>query len=156
MKPHSRWIVCAGIVAALAVPAALAAHAGQGVYTWVDKNGVRHYSDTPRNPQAKAMTVNAPAATTVPSYGSAPAPATGAATAGKAHKVPVPKQHETPAERQARCEKLRQQVKQLQSARRVEVHENGKTRFVSGENLVKFRKKMQQRMEAACKPPGQE
>lgn len=156
MKPHSRCIVLAGILAAVAVPAALTAHAAQGVYTWVDKNGVRHYSDTPHNPKATVMTVDAPAAATPPSYASAPAPATAAASAGKAQKVPRPGTHETPAERQARCEKLRQQVKQLQSARRVEVNENGKTRFVSGDDLVKFRKKMQQRMEAACKPSGQE
>ena len=152
MKPRSRWIVLAGILVVVAVPAALAA---QGVYTWVDKNGVRHYSDTPHNSKATMVTVDAPAPISTPAQASAPAAATGEDAAGKVQKVPIPKPHETPAERQARCDKLRQQVKQLQSARRVEVTQNGKKHFVSGEDLVKFRQKMQQRMEAACKPPTQ-
>ena len=153
MKLHSKWIVLVGALAVVAVPAALAA---QGVYTWVDKNGVRHYSDTPHNPKATQITVNAPAPVTTPAHASAPAAATGKNPAGKVHKVPTPKPQETPAEREARCSKLRQEVEQLQSARRVEVTENGKKRFVSGENLVKFRQRMQQRMEKACKPPAQE
>jgi hypothetical protein len=153
MKLHSRWIVLVGALAVVAVPTALAA---QGVYTWVDKNGVRHYSDTPHNPKASQITVNAPAPVTSPTQASAPAAATAKNPAGKVHKVPAPKAHETPAERKARCDKLRQQVEQLKSARRVEVTENGKKRFVSGEELVKFRQKMRQRMEAACKPPAQD
>lgn len=153
MKLHSKWIVLVGALAVVAVPTALAA---QGVYTWVDKNGVRHYSDTPHNSKATEITVNAPAPVTMPAQASAPATATARNPAGKAHKVPNPKPQETPAERKARCDKLRQEVKQLQSARRVEVTENGKKRFESGENLVKFRQKMQQRMEEACKPPAQE
>ena len=152
MKPRSKWIVLAGILVIVAVPAALAA---QGVYTWVDKNGVRHYSDTPHNAKATMMTVDAPAPISVPDQSMAPAAGTGGNASGKVQKVPVPKPHETPAERRARCNKLRQQVKQLQSARRVEVTEGGKKHYKSGEDLVKFRQKMQQRMEAACKPPAQ-
>jgi len=149
-------MIAAAILATLAVPAALTAHAAQGVYTWVDKNGVRHYSDTPHNPKATEITVNAPPPVSAPARGSVPAAATAGHPAGKTHKVPAPKPHETPAERKARCSKLRQEVKQLQSARRVEVTQNGKKQYKSGENLVKFRQKMRQRMEAACKPPAQE
>ena len=153
MKLHSKWIVLVGVLAVVAVPTALAA---QGVYTWVDKNGVRHYSDTPHNSKATQITVNAPAPVTLPAQASAPVAPTGKNPAGESHKVPTPKPHETPAQRKARCGKLRQEVKQLQSARRVEVTENGKKHFVSGEELVKFRQRMQQRMEKACKPPAQE
>lgn len=146
-----RMFVFAVFLVATAVPTALIAQA-QGVYTWVDKNGVRHYSDTPHNPRAKEITINAPAEQTAVPGETAPGPAT-SATARKLHRVPVPVPHETAAQRAARCKKLRQDVKQLQSARRVKVTENGKTRFESGENLVKFRQKMQRRMEAACKSP---
>ncbi len=155
MKPRSRWMITAAILAAMAVPAALTARAAQGVYTWVDKNGVRHYSDTPHNPKAVPMTLNTPPPVMPPARASAPTAATAKKSADKVHKVPAPKPHETPAERKARCDKLRQQVKQLQSARRVEVTENGKKQFKSGEDLVKFRQKMRQRMEQACKPPAQ-
>lgn len=155
MKPHSRWMLAAAILAALAVPAALTARAAQGVYTWVDKNGVRHYSDTPHNPKATPVKLNTPAPVTPPARASVPNAATAKKLAGKVHKVPAPKPHETPAQRKARCDKLRQQVKQLQSARRVEVTENGKKQFKSGEDLVKFRQKMRQRMEEACKPPSE-
>ena len=152
MKLRSkRMLVLAVFLVAAAVPAALTARA-QGVYTWVDKNGVRHYSDTPHNPKAREITINAPAEQTAVPGETAPMPAS-AAGARKVHKVPVARPHETAAQRAARCKKLRQEVKQLQSARRVKVTENGKTRFESGENLVKFRQKMQRRMEAACKPP---
>lgn len=154
MKQHCKWIIVPALaLLLLGAPLAGLAQNGQQVYTWVDKNGVRHYSDHPANPNAVLVTVQAPMATsavvpaTLPAAGSAPVPRTQA--------VPQPKPRETPAERAARCTKLRQEVKQLQSARRVEVTEKGKKRFVSGEDLVKFRQQMQKRMQAACSPPSQ-
>lgn len=130
-----------------------AAPSQKQVYTWVDKNGVRHYSDRPGSPNAVLISLQAlPAATssfaraaTAPRPASAPVP----------HTVPAaPAASASPAERAARCETLRQQVQQLQSARRVQVTEQGKTHFVTGDELVKFRQQMQQRMQAACNPPS--
>jgi len=75
---------------------------------------------------------------------------------GKArHMMPQPQPRETPAERVARCAKLRRQVKQMQSARRVEVTRNGKQQFYSGDDLVQFRRQMHKRMQAACVPSPQ-
>lgn len=153
MKQPCKWFVPALMVLLLGMP--LAGHAQQQqVYTWVDKNGVRHYSDHPGSPNAVLVTVDANATASAPVPATLPAAATAAGSAGKAQKVPQPKPRETPAQRAARCSKLRAQVKQLQSARRVEVTENGKTRYVSGEDLVKFRQQMQKRMQAACSPPS--
>lgn len=158
MKPLFKYIVLAGLAGALLAPVAFAGPQGpQQVYTWVDKNGVRHYSDTPHNPNAVLITVDAPAAGSAGPAATA-APPAGTATAGpvgKPQKVPVRKPHETPAQRKARCDKLRREVKQLQSARRVKVTENGQSRFYSGDNLVKFRQRLAQRMQAACKPPSE-
>lgn len=154
MKPHFKWLALAGIAAALAMPAALGSQTTQAVYTWVDSNGVRHYSDTPHNPKATLITVDASAPASGALAASAPAAAKGAGSVGRPEKVPAPATRETPAERQARCDKLRQEVQQLQSARRVKVTENGKSRYVSGDDLVQFRKRMQQRMQQACSPPS--
>lgn len=148
MKRHFKWML--PVMAALLLGMPLAGHAqSQQVYTWVDKNGVRHYSDQPGNKHAVLVTVQAAPAMSAPPTASLPTPAT------KSAPQPQPQPRETPAQRAARCTKLRQQVKQLQAARRVEVTQNGKKQFYSGENLVKFRQQMQQRMQAACKPPAQ-
>lgn len=149
MKRHFKWILPVMAVLLLGMP--LAGHAqSQQVYTWVDKNGVRHYSDQPGNKKAVLVTVQAAPAMSAPPTATLPAPA----TKGKAQPAPQPRSRETPAQRAARCAKLRHQVKQLQSARRVEVTRNGKKQFYSGDNLVKFRQQMQQRMQTACTPPA--
>ena len=151
MKQHCKWIMPAAVVLALGLPFAGQAQS-QPVYTWVDKSGVRHYSDTPHNPQAVLVTVQAGAARSAPAVATAPV----VGSTSKAHHVmPQPQPRETPAERRARCSKLRRQVKQLQSARRVEVTRNGTQQFYSGDDLVKFRGQMHKRMQAACAPPAQ-
>ena len=155
MMQPCKWIVPAMALLLLGMPLAGQAQSPRQVYTWVDKNGVRHYSDHPANPKAVLLTVRADEA------GSAPVPATvpvsGAvpASARVPQTVPRPQPQETPEERAARCSKLQKEVEQLQSARRVEVTENGTKRYYSGEDLVKFRQKMEKRMQAACTQPSQ-
>lgn len=147
-----KLVGCALMLVCLAAPASvLAAPARQQVYTWVDQNGVRHYADHPGSPDAVLVSLHtaapmsvAGAASTAPPPASAPVPRT----------VPAsPRATASAAERAALCTTLRKQVQTLQSARRVQVTENGKTRFVTGENLVKFRAQMQKRMQQACTPP---
>lgn len=151
MKRHFKWILPVMAVLALGLPFVGHAQNQQGVYTWVDKNGVRHYSDQPTNPKAVLVTVEASPAMSAPPAFTLPEPE----SKGKAQAVPQTQPRETPAERAARCAKLRQEVQQLQSARRVEVTQNGKKQFYSGDDLVNFRKQMQKRMQAACMPPSQ-
>ncbi|MGH8128416.1 MAG: DUF4124 domain-containing protein [Gammaproteobacteria bacterium] len=151
MKQHFRLIAL--VTAALLLGLPFAGHAqSQQVYTWVDKNGVRHYSDQPANPKATLITVKAAPAMSAPPVASSPT----AATNNKAQAAaPAQQPRETPAERAARCAKLRQQVKQLQSSRRVVVTQNGKQKFYSGQDLVNLRQQMQESMHAACSPPAQ-
>lgn len=148
MKRHFEWIMPVMAVLLLGLP--FAGHAqSQQVYTWVDKNGVRHYSDQPRSKKAVLVTVQAAPAMSSPPAASLPA----AATKGTPQPAPQPRSSATPAQRAAHCAKLRRQVKQLQSARRVVVTRNGKKQFYTGDNLVKFRRQMQQRMKTVCTPP---
>lgn len=143
-------LVLVGLTAAAPL---VAAPAQKQVYTWVDKNGVRHYADHPGSPNAVLISVQtAPATATPTKHHTAAARPTSAPVP---HTVPAaPGATASPAERAARCATLRRQVQQLQSARRVQVNEKNKSHFVSGENLVKFRQQMRQRMEAACSPPS--
>ena len=45
MTPRSHWWIVAGLAVALS-----AAHAGDKVYRWVDKDGGVHYGDRPPMP----------------------------------------------------------------------------------------------------------
>ncbi len=146
MKQHCKWIMPAVVVLALGLPFAGQAQS-QPVYTWVDKSGVRHYSDTPHNPQAVLVTVQAGAARSAPAVATVPV---AGSTSKARHMMPQPQPRETPAERRARCSKLRRKMMKMQSARRVEVTRDGTQRFYSGDDLVQFRRQMHKRMQVAC------
>ncbi|MDN5865464.1 MAG: DUF4124 domain-containing protein [Gammaproteobacteria bacterium] len=142
------------LMAFLAVPA-LAANGSDGqVYTWVDNNGARHYSGHPSNPKAKPINVHLN-----PNSGSSAKPAAPAAqtTAGSEQAKPTApastgKPAMTPEQRAALCAKLRGQVKQLESARRVKFTKDGEVTYYSGEDLVAFKARMQKRMHQVCTP----
>jgi len=155
MMQPCKWIVPGMALLLLGMPLAAQAQGRQQVYTWVDKKGVRHYSDHPANPKAVLLTVRASEAMSAPVPATVPVSGAVPASARVPQTVPRSQPKETPVERAARCSKLQQEVEQLQSARRVEVTENGTKRFVSGEDLVTFRQKMEKRMQAACSPPSQ-
>lgn len=148
-------VLVAACLLAVAVPGAFARNGGKdtSVYTWVDAQGVRHYSDTPANKNARLLNLTAPAGET----SAPPAPRNGHA-GSTAKQTPNPQttaaaqKKITPGKRAARCTKLRNEVKRLEPARRVRVTQNGKTRYLSGENLVAFKKKMRQKMHTACSP----
>lgn len=146
------WVACIVVLLGLGVSASLsAAPSPKQVYTWVDKNGIRHYADHPGSPNAVLISVQMMPGATYPS--SRPATTSPAASAPVPHTVPAPAAATaSAAKRAALCTTLRRQVQQLQSARRIRVTEKGKTHYVTGDNLVKFRDQMQQRMQAACNP----
>ncbi len=148
MRPLCRFLLVPCLLVATILPALTAGAQTQAVYTWVDKNGVRHYSDHPGGPNAKLLTLAAPAPT---STRSTPLPAVPQSSAPQAATAAPAK--ESPAERAARCVKLRGEVARLQSARRVRVNEDGKSRYVAGKDLVEFKAQMTRKMHAACAPP---
>lgn len=145
----------AGAVFALLVVAApaLAQQQGAGgstVYTWVDKQGVRHYSDRPDAPNAVLVTLGEPSTMPPPatlSNATSPSSAKTAATAG----APAPASAARKAQLAALCTQLRNQLQLLQSARRVQVkHKNGSTEWLTGEEVVKYRADLEMKMQQAC------
>lgn len=140
------------LAAACAVPAARAADSAT-IYTWVDHNGVRHYSDHPGSADARALSLVTPAtmpapASVAPAPPSAPAPAIAAATVRK----PVPL---TQAQRAKLCRELQAEVTKLAPARRVQVSESGgKTRYLSGDDLVQYKAAVKRHMESVCQAAG--
>ncbi len=143
---------------ALVVPA-MPASASQGktpVYTWVDKNGVRHYADHPGNPNAVPVSLQVlPARSTLRSKATRTGSSPHAPPGQQTVPPPVAKK-ESQARLAAECKTLKRQVNELVSARRIRVTRAGKVRYVSGENLVKFRQKLKRRMQQACSksPPS--
>src|SRR5699024_8142757 len=55
MKLHFRAVLVAMLLVFIGAPVLASAADGGQIYTWVDKNGVRHYSDHPANPKATAV-----------------------------------------------------------------------------------------------------
>jgi|GEM_PF-1554777 len=160
MRLHSEFFSLSGallavsLLAGLAGPALAASSQQSPVYTWVDGNGVRHYADHPGSPKAHLVSLKV-----VP--GETHAGPAAASTGHGPGKARVPRTVPTPAaatanakKRQAQCTTLKRQLSELKSARRVRVTQNGKTRTVQGENLVKFRKQVKQRMQQVCQPPS--
>jgi hypothetical protein len=153
MKPHFKVIIAAMLLGLIGAPVLASAADGGQVYTWVDKNGVRHYSDQPVSSQATAVKGLAahppPHAATVASVTSAtaspahPAAPVGSAASG-ADKM-------TPEQRAARCTKLKEQIKRLESARRVQVTNGDKKKYLSGQDLVDFRHMLEKRAQKVCK-----
>ncbi|MGH8271185.1 MAG: DUF4124 domain-containing protein [Gammaproteobacteria bacterium] len=148
MRPRFRFLLVTCLLAATILPVFAAGAQDQSVYTWVDKNGVRHYSDQPANAKAKLLTLAAPAPASVRDI---PLPVAPSSSAPRA--VSVAPATESPAARAARCTKLRGEVARLQSARRVRVNENGKSRYLAGDDLVKFKAQMTRKMHQACAAP---
>lgn len=144
-------------VTALLGCAILPALAGGQVYTWVDKDGVKHYSDQPHNRQARVVNdlhTHAPikATSKTPAGTSSGQSRQKAAAAGSATGAADKQRKMTPEERAALCSKLKDQLERLKSARRVQVVEDGKSHFVSGQDLVDFRARLRKKMHKACTP----
>lgn len=156
MKLLFSALVAAALVACLTEPGAAAAQAGEQVYTWVDQDGVRHYSDHPGNPGARLIDINAVHPGGQNETTGAAAPATAGAASGEPSAAAPPRSTSKPAmtraQRTALCAKLRDRVQRLEPARRVKVTKNGKVHYYSGENLVEFRARTQKKMQRVCAP----
>jgi hypothetical protein len=149
MKPRFSLLIFIVALLGVAGGPALAGDGPPAVYTWVDAHGIRHYSDHPANPRAKPLNLATPDAGT-----------TGAASRGTVRpghpaspqSADAARNTPTPGERAGQCRKLRERVKRLRPARRVEVKKDGKNQFLSGKDLVQFKQKQREKMHAVCAP----
>ncbi|MGH8162644.1 MAG: DUF4124 domain-containing protein [Gammaproteobacteria bacterium] len=150
MKPPCSVLLIAATLLAVAAPVALAGNGSDAaVYTWVDAHGIRHYSDQPGSPNARRLTFTSSGAALVKSEAQPPASAP-APSRHSSRTSPAAATTMSPAARAARCTKLRGEVERLQSVRRLRLHKNGTIHYLSGDNLVAFKKKMQHKMKVAC------
>ncbi len=156
MKPPCSALLAVAAILAVAGPPALAGSgSNEAIYTWVDAHGVRHYSDKPGSPNARILSFTSSGAPHSTPMTQSPAPtATTARHPSHTRSAPAPATM-SPVERAALCTKLRAEVKRLEPVRRLQVNKNGSSRYLSGDDLVAFKKKMQQKMEVACAPQSQ-
>ncbi len=142
-------MVCAWVVVALLAPRGVQAH---GIYRWVGPHGTVHYSDVPPDGvHYHRVALAAPSG-----FGSSSAPKTAAKVpAGKkgkpkpvARKVPGL----TPAQAKVFCQVARRRYQHLESVRRLQlVQPNGKSQYLTGENLVQYKNNARARMQLFCK-----
>ena len=156
MKLHFRAVLVAMLLVFIGAPVLASAADGGQIYTWVDKNGVRHYSDHPANPKAtavKELTTHPPgnAATAVSAAPVAVSPPHHAVPPGHASASTARKM--TPEQRAALCAKLKDRIKRLESDRRVLVTQGDKKEYLSGQDLVDFRHMQEKKAQKVCKAP---
>lgn len=136
------WVALAG---AGIWPAVAALGSGGTVYTWVDRHGVRHYADVPQARDAKRLDLQALAVTRMAAAGTHPLAAP-AATRAK----PVPVNPRVEAERRKYCRGLRADIAKLEYARRIQLREKGKTRYLSGAQIGRYRAKLRRQLARYC------
>lgn len=113
---------------------------GQTVYTWIGKNGTRHYSDVPAVPNAKVLNLTS---LSVVDFRIASGKEASVANKGKSSKQAAKDGKRQSKERKklkAYCAGLRSNIKQLVSARRVVLRKKGKITYLTGANVQHYRK----------------
>lgn len=159
-QPCRLCSLCAGLlsvfilvaIGTMAFDQSLAATAK--VYRWVDKHGVVHYSDNPP-PTANSVVlkVDAPPGLTNASAISALQHKRylGARDHGqKSSQRNQPKQAKNSKRLAQRCKKLAKEIRTIASVRRLEVHEKGKTKYLSGQLLVNYRQRLKAAYQNKC------
>ncbi len=149
-----RWQIVVAMVGAGMAAALLAARGVQahGIYRWVGPHGTVHYSDVPPDGvRYQRLALSAPS-----SFGgrSAPKTAVKAPSGKKGKPKPVARKVPglTPAQAQVFCQVARRRYQHLESVRRLQlVQPNGKSQYLSGENLVQYKNNARARMQLFCK-----
>jgi hypothetical protein len=140
--------------ALVAATASAGLHA-QGIYRWVGPHGTVHYSDVPpAGNRYHRVELAAPSgfgrSLTAKTHPPTPAGKKGK-PAPKARKVPGL----TPAQAQVFCRVARKRYHSLEPVRRLRlVQPNGKSQYLSGENLVQYKNNAKARMYLFCKKAG--
>ncbi|HET8552276.1 MAG TPA: DUF4124 domain-containing protein [Gammaproteobacteria bacterium] len=134
--------------------ALMAATAWAGVYRWVDKNGVVHYSDSPPPSGAKLVAVEStptdPAAVTARKKALQKQVTTYQKQRHKA-AVATAKAEQKQQQREKACKRAQSRVAQLAGIDRLRLHgADGKTQFLSGNDLAAYKQKERERAAKLC------
>ncbi|WP_369602852.1 DUF4124 domain-containing protein [Hahella sp. SMD15-11] len=147
----NRYTLCASaLILALATTTA---QAGK-VYKWTDEQGVVHYTDQPpaSATSVKEMDIAEPRYTPLPKS----SPETGnrdADTQKEIDKVRAQQQAENAQVeklRKERCEAARKNLDILNTTTRVRIEDNGKSRFLTPEEIVERKQRYQDIVNAEC------
>ncbi|MHB1544640.1 MAG: DUF4124 domain-containing protein [Gammaproteobacteria bacterium] len=122
----------------------------QHIYRWVGPHGTVHYSDVPHGSRYQRIHVELPSTFSMP--GSSRHPAPKPVIQAKKHVAPAKKVPGlTPAQAQAFCRVARQRYHKLEPVRRLQLVEpNGKSKFLSGQNLQSYKDAARSRMQLFC------
>ncbi len=145
MRRLCKGLFWVALVGAGAWPAFAAPGSGGAVYTWVDRNGVRHYADKARVRSAKRLDLRTPVVTRMAAAGTRPRAAPGAV---RARPAPITRRVE--AERRKYCRSVRTNIAKLEYARRIRLREKGKIRYLSGAQIGRYRAKLRRRLARYC------
>lgn len=114
---------------------------GQTVYTWIGKNGTRHYSDVPAAPDAKVLNLTA---LSVVAFRVSDGKVSAAKSKGSTKRSAADRKRQAAAggKLKAYCQSLRSNIQKLVSARRVVLHNKGKVTYLTGANVQRYRKRL--------------
>lgn len=134
--------------------ATVAATAWAGVYRWVDKNGVVHFSDSPPPSGAKLVAVD--------STSTDPAAVAARKQALQKQVTAYQKQRQKSAaatakaeqkqqQREEACRRAQSRIARLDGIDRLRLHDaKGKTRFMSGDDLAAYKQQQRERAAKLC------
>ncbi len=124
------------------------------IYRWVGPHGTVHYSDVPHGSGYERVHVGVPSTFSMPGTAHKPAPqplAQAKKPLGPVHKVPGL----TPAQAKAFCRVARGRYHKLEPVRRLQLVEpDGKSKFLSGQNLQSYKDAARSRMQLFCGQAG--
>lgn len=131
---------------------------GAGVYKWTDANGNVHYGDRPAGQDSVQMRVSTKAGKSSSPVARAKAPVAAAASAEAADAEPTPAElramaRKEAAERATRCQDAKDRLQRfVQSRRLYRLDENGEREYLSEEQTLAARDKVQKKVEKNCGP----
>ncbi len=122
----------------------------QHIYRWVGPHGTVHYSDVPHGSRYERVHVGVPSTFSVP--GSSHPHPPKSAPAAKKPATPVKKVPGlTPQQAKAFCHVARQRYVKLEPVRRLQLVEpDGKSKFLTGQNLQSYKDAARSRMQLFC------
>lgn len=145
-----KWALAGGLTVAAVL---VVGTATAGVYRWVDDNGTVHYADTPTAHAKRQAISGAPAdSSTAQARGQALQKQLDAYRE-KQQNAQTKKQKAADKRAQAakRCGALREKLTATSHVRRVARHDaDGKMTYLSGADLVAYRKTLKQRVLKTC------
>jgi hypothetical protein len=126
-----------------------------GVYRWVDKNGVVHYTDTPPPQGAQAVSIQAEPGDTDAAKALQAALDKSLKTYDKRQQKTADaaaKQEQKQQKQAQACQAATHQYQRLVGIFRLQLHmPDGSTKYISGEDLSKYRDKLHAQAAKLCR-----